>query len=78
MSRSDNVRQVECWLSHLSRFRQTAATGGLRHITMREVFIPWKPHAATLTVADQANTIIDQYLAQGFKLTRAATVLRQF
>jgi hypothetical protein len=36
---------------------------------MREVFIPWKPHAATLTVADQANTIIDQYLAQGFKLT---------
>jgi hypothetical protein len=35
---------------------------------MREVFIPWK-HAATLTVADQANTIIDQYLAQGFKLT---------
>jgi hypothetical protein len=33
-----------------------------------ELFIPWKPHAATLTVVEQANTIIDEYLDQGFKL----------
>jgi hypothetical protein len=35
----------------------------------REVFIPYKPHAATLTVVEQANTIIDEYLAQDFNLT---------
>src|SRR5262249_32792050 len=34
-----------------------------------EVFIPFKPRAATLTVIKQANTIIDEYLAQDFKLT---------
>src|SRR5262249_17192088 len=34
-----------------------------------EVFIPFKPRAATLTVIEQANTIIDEYLAQDFKLT---------
>jgi hypothetical protein len=34
-----------------------------------EVFIPFKPHAATRTVIGQANTIIDEYLAQDFKLT---------
>jgi hypothetical protein len=37
-----------------------------------ELFINWKPHAATLTVVEQANTIIDEYLGQGFKL-----ILRQ-
>jgi hypothetical protein len=36
---------------------------------MREVFIPCKPHAATLVVVEQANSIIDEYLAQGFALT---------
>ena len=35
----------------------------------REVFIPWKPHAATLAVVDQANTIIAEYLTEDFKLT---------
>jgi hypothetical protein len=35
----------------------------------REVFILWKPHAATLIVVEQANAIIDEYLDQGFKLT---------
>jgi hypothetical protein len=34
-----------------------------------EVFIPYKPHAATLVVVEQANTIIAEYLAQGFTLT---------
>jgi hypothetical protein len=34
-----------------------------------ELFIPWKPHAATLTVVEQANAIIDEYLTQGFALT---------
>jgi hypothetical protein len=34
-----------------------------------EVFIPFKPHAATRNVIEQANTIIDEYLGQGFKLT---------
>lgn len=34
-----------------------------------ELFIPWKPHAATLNVVEQANTIIDEYQAQGFLLT---------
>jgi Protein of unknown function (DUF2786) len=34
-----------------------------------EVFIPFRPRAATLTVIEQANTIIDEYLAQDFKLT---------
>ena len=36
---------------------------------MREIFIPHKPHAATLAVIEQANTIIEEYLAQGFALT---------
>jgi hypothetical protein len=36
---------------------------------MREVFVPYKPHAATLSVVEQANTIIEEYLAQGFTLT---------
>ena len=34
-----------------------------------ELFVPWKPHAATLTVVEQVNTIIEEYLAQGFTLT---------
>ena len=34
-----------------------------------EVFIPYKPHTATLVVVDQANAIIEEYLAQGFSLT---------
>jgi hypothetical protein len=34
-----------------------------------ELFISWKPHAATLTVVEQANAIIDEYLEQGFALT---------
>jgi len=34
-----------------------------------ELFIPWKPHAATLTVVEQANTIVEEYLAQDFRLT---------
>ena len=34
-----------------------------------EVFIPYKPHAGTLVVVEQANTIIEEYLAQGFALT---------
>jgi hypothetical protein len=36
---------------------------------MREVFIPYKPQAATLTVIEQANAIIAEYLDQGYKLT---------
>ena len=39
---------------------------------MKEVFIPYKPHAGTLVVVEQANTIIEEYLAQGFAL-----ILRQ-
>jgi hypothetical protein len=34
-----------------------------------EVFIPYKPHTATLVVVDRANAIIDEYLDQDFKLT---------
>src|SRR5262245_52553880 len=34
-----------------------------------EVFIPYKPHAATLRVVEQPNAIITEYLAQGFALT---------
>jgi hypothetical protein len=34
-----------------------------------ELFSPWKPHAATLTVVEQANTIIDEYFGLGFNLT---------
>jgi hypothetical protein len=34
-----------------------------------ELFIPWKPHAATLKVVEQVNTIIDEYMAQDFTLT---------
>jgi hypothetical protein len=34
-----------------------------------EVFIPYKPHATTLTVIEQANGIISEYLNQGFALT---------
>jgi hypothetical protein len=34
-----------------------------------ELFIPWKPQAATVSVVEQANTIIDEYQAQGFRLT---------
>jgi hypothetical protein len=34
-----------------------------------EVFIPYKPHTATLKVVEQANAIIGEYLAQGFALT---------
>jgi hypothetical protein len=36
---------------------------------MREVFIPYKPHAGTLVVVESANSIIAEYLAQGFALT---------
>jgi hypothetical protein len=35
----------------------------------KEVFIPFRPHSATLAVIDQANTIIAEYARQGFKLT---------
>jgi hypothetical protein len=35
----------------------------------REKFIEYQPQAATLAVIEQANTIIDEYLAQGFILT---------
>jgi hypothetical protein len=34
-----------------------------------EVFIPYRPHRATLVVIDQAKAIIDEYLPQGLKLT---------
>ena len=34
-----------------------------------ELFISWKPHAVTLTVVEQANSIIEEYLAQDFRLT---------
>jgi hypothetical protein len=34
-----------------------------------EVFIPYKPHAATLKVIEQANSIIAEYAAQDFALT---------
>jgi hypothetical protein len=34
-----------------------------------ELFIPWKPHAATLTMVEQANSVIEEYLAQDFRLT---------
>jgi hypothetical protein len=34
-----------------------------------ELFTPWKPHAATFSVVEQANTIIREYQAQGFLLT---------
>jgi hypothetical protein len=34
-----------------------------------EVFIPYKPHTATLKVVEQVNAIIGEYLAQGFALT---------
>jgi hypothetical protein len=34
-----------------------------------ELFKPYKPHAGTLVVVEQANTIIAEYLAQGFALT---------
>jgi hypothetical protein len=34
-----------------------------------EVFIPYKPHAATLAVVEQANAVIAEYLAQGFTLS---------
>ena len=34
-----------------------------------EVFIPYKPHAATLKVVEQANAIIGEYEEQGFALT---------
>lgn len=35
----------------------------------QEIFIPIKPHGATLAVIEQANTIITEYAAQGFTLT---------
>ena len=38
-------------------------------VMSREVFIRWKPHAATLVVVEQANSIIEEYQAQGFALT---------
>jgi len=34
-----------------------------------ELFIPWKPHTATLTVVEQVNAIIGEYQVQGFLLT---------
>src|SRR5262249_17168504 len=34
-----------------------------------ELFIPWKPHAATLTVVQQAKAIIDEYFGLGFNLS---------
>jgi hypothetical protein len=41
---------------------------GARAVTT-ELFIPQRPHRATLTVIDQVNTVITEYLAQGFTLT---------
>jgi hypothetical protein len=38
-------------------------------IVVKEVFIRYKPHAATLRVVEQANTIIAEYVAQDFRLT---------
>ena len=35
----------------------------------REIFTPYDPRAATVTVIDQANAIITEYDAQGFTLT---------
>jgi hypothetical protein len=35
----------------------------------REVFIPYKPQGKTLVVIEQANAIIDQYLADRLRLT---------
>lgn len=34
-----------------------------------ELFIPYKPRSDTLAIIDQANTIIDEYSAEGFVLT---------
>jgi hypothetical protein len=34
-----------------------------------EVFVPYKPHAATLVVIEQGIVIIEEFLGQGFKLT---------
>src|SRR5262249_26968911 len=34
-----------------------------------EVFVPYRPHAATLKVVEQANSIIGEYEEQGFALT---------
>jgi hypothetical protein len=34
-----------------------------------ELFKPWKPHKATLTVVEQTNAIIDEYFGLGFNLT---------
>jgi hypothetical protein len=36
---------------------------------LTEIFIPYKPHAATLAVVEQAIGIIAEYQAQGFTLT---------
>ena len=36
-----------------------------------EVFVPYRPHAATLKVVEQANSIIGEYEEQGFALTLA-------
>jgi hypothetical protein len=35
----------------------------------KEVFVPYKPHAATLRVVEQANAIIAEYAEQDFVLT---------
>jgi hypothetical protein len=35
----------------------------------KEVFVPYKPHAETLRVIEQANAIIAEYAEQGFVLT---------
>jgi hypothetical protein len=35
----------------------------------REVFIPYKPQGKTLVVIEQANAIIDEYLADRLRLT---------
>jgi hypothetical protein len=36
---------------------------------MRETFIPYRPHQATRAVIEQANEIVNEYLAQGLTLT---------
>jgi hypothetical protein len=33
-------------------------------------FIPWKPHAITLTVVERANVILDEYFTLGFKVEK--------
>src|SRR3954447_14786510 len=40
-----------------------------RMSAVKELFIPYKPQAKTLTVVEQANGIFEEYAEQGFTLT---------